>query len=105
MAAERNGDCADRKWASVHPYGRLRSASGEAVLGCAKQGFGICNVPMFLIQEELASGVPEQVLGEFPQPEFNVYILRPPGARLPAKVRVVIDALVARFEGKTELLL
>ncbi|PZQ97644.1 MAG: LysR family transcriptional regulator [Cereibacter sphaeroides] len=96
---------AGRKWISLHPYGRLRSANGEAVLGWAKEGLGICNVPRFLIQEELASGALEQVLADYPQPEYSVYILRPPGAHLPAKVRVVIDALIARFEGQSEVTL
>lgn len=86
-----------RRWVAVRPAGRLRADSGNAIVHWAAAGLGIGNVPSFLVEEALAAGRLEEVLPEFPQPEYGIYALRPPGAYVPAKVRMLIDALVAEI--------
>jgi hypothetical protein len=37
------------------------------------------------------------LLTDYPMPEAGMYLVRPPGAQVPGKVRVLTDALVERF--------
>ncbi|MBX9876638.1 MAG: hypothetical protein K2X84_17385, partial [Beijerinckiaceae bacterium] len=39
------------------------------------------------------------LLWEFPLQEHGLFVVRPPGAYVPGKVRVLIDLLVERFGG------
>jgi DNA-binding transcriptional LysR family regulator len=34
--------------------------------------------------------------------EYGIYVVRPPGSYVPAKVRVLVDALAERFGGKPD---
>jgi DNA-binding transcriptional LysR family regulator len=87
---------------SIRPEGRLRSDSGEAILQWAMAGLGIANAPSFLVSNAIESGALEPLLLDYPQPEFGLHIVRPPGAYVPGNVRVLIDTLVERFGGTPE---
>jgi len=86
-----------KRWVGIRPAGRLRSDNGEATVRLAMQGLGIAHAPAFLVADELKAGQLEQVLPGIETPEFGIYVLRPPGQHVPAKVRAFIDAMVARF--------
>jgi DNA-binding transcriptional LysR family regulator len=91
----RNGD----RWVSVRPSGRLRSDNGDALLAWAIEGLGITGGPTFMLSNALESGAVEPVLADFPLAEHGIYVIRPPGANVPGKVRVLIDILVEHFGG------
>src|SRR5262249_22173397 len=91
-----------KRWAAVRPTGRLHADSGEALMAWAIAGLGIAVLPTFIIAEAVRSGRLEPLLTDFPMPEAGMYLLRPPGAQVPGKVRILIDALVERFSGDTE---
>ena len=91
-----------KRWVAVRPAGRLRSDSGEALLQWATAGLGIGMLPTFIISEAIQSGRLEALLTEFPMPEAGLFLVRPPGAQVSGKLRVLIDALVERFGGETE---
>ena len=84
---------------AIRPEGRLRTDSGEAILQWATAGLGIADAPSFLISDAVESGALEPLLLDYPQPEFGVHVVRPPGSYVPGKVRALIDALVERFGG------
>jgi DNA-binding transcriptional LysR family regulator len=42
-------------------------------------------------------GALEAVLSDYAEAEYGVYVVRPPGSHVPAKVRVLIEDLVAHF--------
>jgi DNA-binding transcriptional LysR family regulator len=84
---------------SVRPSGRLRSDNGEALLQWAIAGLGIAHLPSFLVADAVESGSLVPLLRSHAAPEFGIFVVRPPGTHVPAKVRVLIDALVARFGG------
>jgi DNA-binding transcriptional LysR family regulator len=93
---------------SVRPEGRLRTDNGDAMLQWAIQGLGIAALPSFLLSGLIADGrldprTLEAILTDYPMmPEAAIYVVRPPGAYVPGKVRVLIDALVERFFGEPE---
>lgn len=89
-----------KRWISVRPTGRLRSDSGETIIQWAMAGLGIAESPTFLLAEAIESGALEPLLLDYPTPEYGVYVVRPPGSSVPAKVRVLIDTLVARLGGE-----
>lgn len=87
-----------RRWVSIRPEGRLRTDSGETILQWAEAGLGIGNLPGYLAEEALARGSLVQVLPDVAQPEIGIFTLRPPAPRVPAKVAVLVEALVARIK-------
>jgi DNA-binding transcriptional LysR family regulator len=87
---------------SVRPQGRIRSDNGEAILQWAIAGLGITEAPSFMVSDAIASGSLEPLLLDYPAPEYAIYVVRPPGAYLPGKVRVLIDTLVDSFGGEPE---
>lgn len=88
-----------KRLVSVRPHGRLRSDSGEAIVQWALAGLGLAMVPTFLVADHIASGALQPLLLDYPAPEASIYVLRPPGSYLPAKVRALTDMLVERFSG------
>jgi DNA-binding transcriptional LysR family regulator len=85
---------------SIRPQGRLCSDSGEAVLQWAIAGLGIAEGPSFLASDAIESGALEPLLLDYARPEYGIYVVRPPAAHVPGKVRVPIDTLVERFGGE-----
>ncbi|WP_449255504.1 LysR family transcriptional regulator [Bosea sp. (in: a-proteobacteria)] len=88
---------AGRRWVSVRPTARLRSDSGETLLEWAVAGLGLAVLPNFLASDAIRAGQVEHVLLDHPMPARGLFVVRPPGAFVPGKVRVLIDLLVARF--------
>jgi DNA-binding transcriptional LysR family regulator len=91
-----------KRWISIRPEGRLRSDSGEAILRWVIAGLGIADAPSFLVSDAVESGALEPLLLDYPMPEHGLHVVRPPGAYVPGKVRVLIDALVERFGGEPD---
>jgi DNA-binding transcriptional LysR family regulator len=89
-----------KRWLAIRPQGRLRSDSGEVLLQWAIAGLGIAVSPTFVASDAIGRGAVQPLLTGYPLPEFGMYVVRPPGARVPAKLRVVIDTLVERFAGE-----
>ena len=90
---------AGKRWITVRPEGRLRSDNGDAILEGARAGLGIAALPTFLASAAIRSRALEPLLLDYPMPEYGLHVVRPPGAYVPGKVRVLIDAMVERFGG------
>lgn len=88
-----------KRWVSVRPPGRLRSDSGETLLEWAVAGLGLVVLPNFIASDAIPSGALQHTLLDYPMPTRGLYVVRPPGAFVPGKVRVLIDLLVERFGG------
>lgn len=86
-----------REWRSVTVRPRLIANNGEVLVQAAVDGLGVVSLPRFLLEESLASGRLVEVLRDFQLPSSHIYAVCPPGRRLPAKVRALIDFLVQRF--------
>lgn len=91
-----------RKWTAVHPQGRLRADSGEAIMQWAIDGLGLAALPTFLCTDAIHSGALIPVLTDFPMPESALHVVRPPGAHVSRKVRMLIDAAVERFSNSQD---
>jgi DNA-binding transcriptional LysR family regulator len=91
---------AGKRRVSIRPQGRLRSDSGDAILQWAIAGLGIALEPSFLVADEIAKGTLEPLLLGDAMPDHGIYVVRPPGAHVPGKVRALIDTLVEHFGGE-----
>ena len=72
--------------------------NGDALLAAAVAGQGIIYQPHFIVGEAVNRG--ELVALELDEPVVElggIHVLYPPARRPPAKVRVMIDYLVAAF--------
>lgn len=84
---------------TVQVSGNYQVNNSEALHAALLQGAGIGRIPTFVVGPDIAAGRLVVVLGEYKMPAKIFYALFPKRQYLPAKVRVFIDFVVARFGG------
>lgn len=84
--------------ATLQPPCALVTDSSEAVLVSALQGVGIALVPDLMAAPHIAAGRLVQILPEWRSTrKVAITALMPPGSLLPAKTRIIVDALTEAF--------
>jgi DNA-binding transcriptional LysR family regulator len=78
----------------ISPTGRFHADNAEGLLKAAEAGLGIAAAPSYLAADSIAAGRVTPLLTDFPFLGRSVYVVRPPGSYVPAKVRALIDLLV-----------
>ena len=71
--------------------------SGDIEVAMAVQGIGITRLPLFICEQEVASGDLMIILEDYDQLELDVYAVYPHRQYLTAKVRAFVDFVVAAF--------
>ena len=77
------------------PTQRVRANSFEVLLALARAGTGIALMPAFAVKDELDRGTLQVLLPDWRSTAFDLHAVAPPTPRLSARVRLVMDALVA----------
>lgn len=85
--------------ATVKVRSRLLSTSSAALLGGVLAGAGVSWLPTFVCGEALRGGALVSLFPEYDVGALGIYVVYPHRRFLPAKVRLFIDFLVARFGG------
>lgn len=80
--------------------GPLRSNSGEANLQACRAGLGIALLPDFIAGPDVAAGRLVELKFAVQDMETGVHAVFPPGRFMPAKTRLFIDFLAARYAGQ-----
>jgi DNA-binding transcriptional LysR family regulator len=75
----------------------LRTNNGHIMLDAAVQGQGIAVLPTFLAAHDLHRGALVVLLPDFPFPALTLSAVYPRRKQVPAKVKLLLDFLVARF--------
>jgi DNA-binding transcriptional LysR family regulator len=75
----------------------LHSNDGRALMAAARHGIGLVVAPSFLAHDDLEAGRLQPVLLDWMLPEYRVFAVYPHRRFVSPKVRVVIEALSARF--------
>ncbi|SET88617.1 DNA-binding transcriptional regulator, LysR family [Paracoccus homiensis] len=76
------------KLTEVKVAGRFVTNLAEAVTEAAIQGFGIARKCAWEVQEHLASGALTPIMPDYQiVPEWNIYLMRPPGRAEPPRVK------------------
>ena len=81
----------------ITPKGNIVSNNGDALREMAISGQGVAFLPEFLAREGLADGRLVRVLSDYRSRVLSVSIVRPPTQHVPARVRNLIDFIVARM--------
>ena len=89
-----------RKTQSVKVRGNLSSNDGAAVLTWALEGHGIVMRSEWDAAPFVQDGQLEILLDDYALPPADIYAVYPQKRNLPAKVRVFVDFLAARFGGQ-----
>jgi DNA-binding transcriptional LysR family regulator len=83
---------------AVAVSGNLRASNGDALRSAALAGQGLIYQPTFLVADDLRSGRLVALHLDAPDFQFgNVYAVYVPSRHVPAKVRIFIDFLAARW--------
>lgn len=90
------------RWETVRARPRLRSNNGEMLRAAAEAGLGLCLLPSFIAAPALEARTAEPVLLDFPLEEGALHAVMPPGRAITARVRALVDFLVARFGPEPE---
>ena len=80
--------------------GRIRYSNGEACLGAAEAGLGLACVPQFLARDAIRAGRVVRLLREFETDHYDVHVLYPHKLHLAAKVRLLVEFLAERYQGR-----
>jgi DNA-binding transcriptional LysR family regulator len=78
---------------SVSVEGRLHLSNALSIRDAALAGFGIAELPRYLVDDDLASGRLVRVLDRFPRVQRAIYVLHAPSPFTPTKVRLFVEAL------------
>lgn len=70
---------------------------GDAIRLALRRGLGLAVVPSFVVAPDLAGGEVEPLLNDWTLPDFGVFAVYPHRRFVSPKVRVLLDALAARF--------
>jgi DNA-binding transcriptional LysR family regulator len=100
-----NLDPNDRAWRlhssdhviSVKISGAFSSNSALVLRKAALAGLGIGYLPLYCIEEDLKTGALRKVLTNYSPPQRPIYVVYPPAARVPERVRTFVDFLADWF--------
>lgn len=79
------------------PHGSLMTGDAEHVRAAVLCGLGIAQAPFWLLAEEIRSGQVQVLLPALQPARVPIHLVYPAGRRVPMRVRVFIDYLVAAF--------
>ena len=91
-----------RETVVVHPVRALRVNNGLVMRDAAVAGLGIALLPAFLVGPELARGALEIVDAGAATEGADIFVAYPRARSPSAKVRSLVDALKAAFEGQVD---
>lgn len=81
----------------VSVNGLVCSNNGDVLRDAAVRGFGIALLPVFLVEQDLASGKLVSVLTSYLAPPISISVVYPVNRHLSAKVQLMTEFLRARF--------
>lgn len=76
---------------NVSVKGRFRANAPLPVAQLAKSGFGIAQVPAYMVKEALTGGELVRVLREYERTDFGVFALYPANRFLSARIQALLD--------------
>lgn len=88
LLREASGGCVRQEVNVRHEF-----SDGEALVQAVLAGEGLCQLPTWLIGDELASGALVPVLEQFAGAEMPIHAVWPSSRYLQPRLRIVIDAL------------
>jgi DNA-binding transcriptional LysR family regulator len=88
---------AGSRWETARVSPVMRSNNGDMLLAAATAGLGLVMLPSFIAGPAIEAGAVEPALIDYPLEEGALHAVMPPGRATTARVRALVDFLVARF--------
>lgn len=79
----------------LQPPARVHLNDGEGMVAAALLGLGVCQLPDYLVEREVAAGTLVEVLATSRPESLPISVVVPSGRLVPTRVRAAIDALAA----------
>lgn len=86
-----------RETVSYVPQGSLMTGDAEHIRAAVLCDLGIAQAPFWLLADEIRSGAVKVLLPELQPARVPIHLVYPAGRRVPIRVKVFIDYLVAAF--------
>jgi DNA-binding transcriptional LysR family regulator len=86
-----------RRRLNFFPVGRFHSDNGEGLIQAAEAGLGVAALPDFIVSDSIQAGLLVPLLTNYSLQEGAIYVVRPPGRIVAAKIRAFVDVVVDRF--------
>lgn len=84
-----------RRLVALHPAHAMQIDDTETLGSAARLGLGLCQLPDYIVQDDLAHGALVEVLAGSQPPAMPISAVVPSGRLLPPRVRLLLDALGA----------
>ncbi|MGO3438503.1 LysR substrate-binding domain-containing protein [Serratia liquefaciens] len=82
------------------PRGNYQVNNSEALREALIAGLGICQMPTFIVGDDIAQGRLLELMPDYRLPEHAIYAVYPQRKYLPAKVSAFVDFLLAQLGGE-----
>jgi len=86
----------------MKPEGNIQVNNSEVLKQLMLDDVGLCQMPLFLVEPELASGELVTVLEQYNLPKHGIYAVYPQKAFMPAKLKVFLDFLEQQLSLKSQ---
>jgi DNA-binding transcriptional LysR family regulator len=90
-----------RRMVELHPVQAIQISDTESLGTAARLGMGLCQLPDYIVQDELARGELVELLPGHQPPPMPISAVVPSGRLVPPRVRVLLDALEQLRERET----
>ena len=67
------------------------------MIQAAEAGLGVAALPDFIVSDSIQAGLLVPLLTNYSLQEGAIYVVRPPGRIVAAKIRAFVDVVVDRF--------
>jgi LysR family transcriptional regulator, regulator for bpeEF and oprC len=83
----------------INPMSRVRINDGQGIVVALCEGMGMCQLPEYMVADELANGRLVELLPSLRPPALPISLVYPSARLLPARVRVALELLGAMADG------
>jgi len=86
----------------IKPKGNIQVNNSEVLKQLLLDDVGLCQMPLFIVEPELACGKLVPILQQYHLPEHGIYAVYPQRAFIPEKLRVFLDFLEQKLAQKSQ---
>lgn len=87
----------------INPMSRVRINDGQGIVVALCEGMGLCQLPEYMVADELANGRLVELLPSLRPPALPISLVYPSARLVPARVRVALELLGAMADGRGTL--
>ena len=84
----------------IIPASRVRINDGQGIVMALCEGMGLCQLPQYMVADELADGRLVELLPRMRPPALPISLVYPSARLVPARVRVAVELLSAGAAGQ-----